>query len=138
MADIYALQGIGGTGKTETIRFILDQLRLKYPNAQVTNLRPQRRRDVAFILDGANGKKVGIESQGDPNSALQTSLQNFMNVNCDVIFCATRTSGMTVNWVNAYAVAGHQVRFVQQTIANANYSQLNRNMAAHLITLAGL
>jgi hypothetical protein len=138
MPNLYALQGVSGTGKMETIRAIYDQLVLKYPKATVTDLQPRRRRDMAFVFDSCKGMKIGIESQGDPNSGLKASLQHFIGVNCDVIFCATRTGGMTVSWVNACVSAGYQIHLVLQTIVPANYAQANRNTATSLIQGAGL
>ena len=39
---------------------------------------------------------IGIESQGDPNSRQQASLDLFLQNNCDIIVCASRTRGETV------------------------------------------
>jgi hypothetical protein len=127
MPNLYALQGVSSIGKTETIRTIYDLLVLKYPNATVTDLQPRRRKDVAVVLDSCKGMKVGIESQGDPNSGLKASLQNFIGVKCDVIFCATRTGGMTVSWVNACAAAGYQIDYVPQTVVPANHNHALTN-----------
>jgi hypothetical protein len=47
--------------------------------------------------------KVGIESQGDPNSRLFNSLDHFVKIGCKVIVCATRSRGATVEAVNSLA-----------------------------------
>ena len=41
--------------------------------------------------------KIGIKSKGDPNSGLTESLENFASQNCDIIICATRSRGDTVD-----------------------------------------
>jgi len=57
--------------------------------------------DITKIIT-VNGIKIGIESQGDPNSNLFTSLALFDKEKCDLIICATRTKGNTVNEVMKY------------------------------------
>lgn len=41
---------------------------------------------MKVIISGVKGQIVGIETQGDPNSRLQDSLEDFLNASCDVIF----------------------------------------------------
>lgn len=139
MADIFALQGPGDSGKSETIKLVYGELIRKYPSAQVQNFSPYTK-DIKVIIANINGHLVGIESQGDPNSRLKQSLHDFRSANCDIIICATRTSGMTVNWVNAYT-GQYTVHFVPQMQIRANPSrQLTSNsaMAQTIITQAGL
>ena len=45
---------------------------------------------------------LGIESQGDPNSRQQASLDLFLQKNCDIIICASRTRGETVSNVENF------------------------------------
>ena len=47
--------------------------------------------------------KVGMESQGDPNSRLFNSLDHFVKIGCKVIVCATRSRGATLEAVNSLA-----------------------------------
>ena len=112
MSDIYALQGRGNSGKSDTIDKVFTELVRKYPSASVQLLSPGTR-DINAILTNVKGHKVGIESQGDPGSRLQQSLQTFANANCTIIICATRTSGMTVSWVNSLSPA-YVVHFIPQ------------------------
>jgi hypothetical protein len=95
-------------------------------------------RDIKIIMTGVKGKKIGIESQGDPNSRLEQSLKDFVNAGCDIIFCACRTSGMTVQWINSHKPK-YTPFFINQTIvASAQQKQNNNNMAKQLINQAGL
>ncbi len=135
MSHIIALQGRASSGKTSTLVQVFKDLQAKYPAATVQLL--GGRRDIKVMLLGVNGKIVGIESQGDPNSRLKKSLSDFLEAKCDIIFCACRTSGMTVDWVTALSPK-HNVQFVQQKRTTSGHAKANSAMAASLIKLAGL
>jgi hypothetical protein len=136
MSHFVALKGKGSSGKTETIKLVFQLLQNKYPNAMVNLLTPNTI-DVKAIMV-INGHKVGIESQGDPNSHLQQSLSDFVNANCSIIICATRTYGMTVDWVNNYS-GGNQIDFIQQNYAVVDsHSMVNNQTALQIISTAGL
>ena len=136
MSDIYALQGRGNSGKSDTIIRIFNELIRKYPSAVVQQL-SSGTRDIKAILTNVKGHKVGIESQGDPGSRLQQSLRDFASANCTIIICATRTSGMTVSWVNSLAPP-YVVHFIPQTYATTNFNASNSRMALNIIAQAGL
>lgn len=135
MSHVIALQGRASSGKTSTLLQVFNDLQVKYPSSKVQIL--AGRTDVKALMRGVNGKTIGIETQGDPNSRLQESLSDFLAAKCDIIFCACRTSGMTVDWVNALS-AKHKVQFVQQSRVASGHAKANSVMAAHLIKLAGL
>ncbi|MCD6678941.1 hypothetical protein [Vibrio cholerae] len=134
MAEIFALQGIGSSGKTSTLREVFNQLRTKYPTAPIDII--NNGADITVVID-INGIKVGIESQGDPNSRLQTSLPYFVSLKCDVIFCAIRTKGMTVQWVNQCSNK-YKVQFVPKLQSSNGHAQINLQQALNLISMAGL
>ena len=136
MAHIIALQGIGSSGKTQTLIQVFGYLQAKYP-AETVQILHRGTIDIKVVLRDINGKVVGIESQGDPNSRLQHSLAEFLTLKCDVIFCACRSSGMTVNWINALSPP-HNVQFVQKLRAASNYAIANSADATALIAVAGL
>ncbi|MGN7724525.1 hypothetical protein ACTJIL_01730 [Luteimonas sp. 22616] len=135
MSHIIALQGRASSGKTSTLLQVFSDLQAKHPSAMVQIL--AGRTDLKVLMHGVNGKVVGIETQGDPNSRLKKSLSDFLAAKCDIIFCACRTSGMTVTWVNAHS-AKHKVQFVPQTSVASGQAKANAAMAAHLIKVAGL
>ncbi len=135
MNHIVALSGVGNSGKTTTINEVFTLLQSKYP-AAITNIIIQRV-DIKVIMT-INGKKVGIESQGDPNSRLEKSLACFVNANCDVIICATRTSGMTVDWVNNYK-STHKIDFISKSrVPQSQQAAQNSQSAQQIISTAGL
>lgn len=136
MSDIYALRGRGNSGKSDTIIKVFTELIRKYPSASVQQISSDSY-DEEVILTNVNGHKVGIESRGDPGSRLEQSLQRFANEKCTIIICATRTSGMTVDWVNAMSPS-YAVHFIQQAYANTNFNFHNQRTALSIIAQAGL
>jgi len=95
---IIALKGAPRVGKSETVKKAYALLKAKYPNAKI-EFEKILTTDITVILKIKN-VKIGIESQGDPNGHLVTgSLTRFVKESCQVIICATRTRGQTVEAV---------------------------------------
>lgn len=136
MASIFALQGLGSSGKTSTLIELLNLITAKYPRATVQAFHGGTR-DVKVIIFPVNGLKVGIESRGDPNSRLLQSLADFRNANCDIVICACRTSGMTVQWINAMSPPDN-VQFIPQRRSQTRQHAANVAMATRLMQLAGI
>lgn len=92
------------SGKSTSIRYVFEILSERY-KAGVHVLLPttgyNKKEDVKAIIDipQLNGDivKVGIESQGDPNSRQNQSIDDFLNAGCEIILVACRTRGKTVN-----------------------------------------
>jgi hypothetical protein len=136
MPDVFALQGPGNCGKSTTLVSLYNAVRSKYPSATVQIVH-NGTADIAVIISGVNGLVVGIESQGDPGSRLQNTLSTFVGAKCDIIFCACRTRGMTVDWVNALSPQ-YSIHFVQQNWVASNYATTNTAMGASLMQQAGI
>ena len=136
MPDLFALQGPGHCGKSDTLIRLFQAIQVKYPSATTQELRTGTN-DIAVIMSNVNGLVVGIESQGDPGSRLKKMLPIFSAAMCDIIFCACRTSGMTVGWVNALSVT-YTIHFVAQTRATNNYGTSNAATALSLMQRAGI
>ena len=77
---------------------------------------------------GINGVKIGVES-GRP----QESFDLFVSLGCEVIVCATRTTGETVNAVNA--LPGYEVVWLEQRAQSVPFEQVLSNlaMARHIV-----
>jgi hypothetical protein len=139
MAEIYVLQGPSDCGKSSTIKEIFSVLDVKYPNCIQNNYFPGQY-DIKIEMKNIKGFLVGIESQGDPNSRLQDSLNDFEKNGCDIIFCAARTRGMTVQWINSHSKKYH-INFIRQTIVGNNKSQQNQRdqtVAQNIVAQANL
>ena len=135
MGSLFALQGTSNCGKSETLNNVVKILSNKYPNADINII--INRKDKKVIFYDINGLTVGIEPQGDPNSRLEESLFDFSKESCDIIFCACRTSGMTVQWVNNLSKK-YKINFIKQKIVYNNQKKSNWDMAESLIQLSGL
>jgi ABC-type dipeptide/oligopeptide/nickel transport system ATPase component len=139
MAEIYALKGRANCGKSSTIKEIFQILDAKYPNCIKKDYYPNHY-DKKIEMQNIKGFLVGIESQADPNSRLEKSLNDFEQDGCDIIFCATRTRGMTVQWVKSHSKKYH-INFIKQTIVGNDkqqQSQRNQKVAQTIISKAGL
>lgn len=136
MPHLFALQGRGNCGKSDTLIRLFYAIQAKYPSATIQALHSGTQ-DITVIMRGVNGLVVGIESQGDPNSRLQQSLPTFAVANCDIIFCACRTSGMTAGWVNALATT-YSIQFIAQTVVATNHGLTNAATALSLMHRAGI
>jgi acid phosphatase class B len=91
-------------------------------------------------MQSIKGFLVGIESQEDPNSRLGDSLNDFENNGCEIIFCASRTRGMTVQWINSHSQKYH-INFIQKAVFGNNKQQQNQKnqiVAQNVINKAGL
>ncbi|MBS9777223.1 MAG: hypothetical protein KGV50_00535 [Gammaproteobacteria bacterium] len=112
-------------GKTATLHAVANTLREAYPNLKsITshNFQPNSNRDFRFIAD-INGIIVGIESKGDPGTKLKERLTDLVEkYKCDIIFCATRTSGKTVD-----AVEEISKEFDYDVIWTSTYQEGNNN-----------
>jgi len=97
---IFAIKGISNTGKTSTIKTVYELLKEKYPTATINTIHNCSDINIIITIDEIS---IGIESQGDPNSRLENSLKIFIEHKCKIIICATRTRGMTCEWVNTYS-----------------------------------
>lgn len=136
MANIFALRGAGSSGKSSTLIDLLNQITSKYPSAIVQNFH-ESAQDVKVIISPIQGLRIGIESQGDPNSRLEKSLADFRTANCDIVFCACRTRGMTVMWINAMSPPDN-VQFIQQTYSRHDHQAVNSAVATNLMKMAGI
>lgn len=99
MKKIYAIRGVQKTGKSESIKMFYNKLKAKYTNLEISDkYTPIYDGDISVVVE-INGKIIAIESQGDPNSRILDSLPIFAAIPADIIICATRTRGATVDVV---------------------------------------
>lgn len=135
--SVIAIYGQAGRGKSATIREVANQLMNAFPihSLQIIN----DGGDITYIIE-INGVKIGIESQGDPNSRQLRSLADFVAVSCDIIICACRTSGMTKDAV-ADLHRNHQYEIIWTTNHHSwqkNQDQLHLISASEILELIKL
>lgn len=90
----------GNWGKTNTLLKVIDLLKRKTPPIVEEHIGEVDKYAV-FELDG---KTIVINTQGDPDSYQKVGLQRAINDDADIIVCASRTKGSTVETI--YEIAG--------------------------------
>lgn len=130
MKTIIALRGAGNRGKSTTLGLLIKMIKAEYPLAVID--------ETLFKIDATviltiNKIKVGIETQGDPNSRLGASLKRFVESKCKVIICASRSYGGTVTLVQAAASTGYHLKWVDKNkVEPREHGRANADMAAEL------
>ena len=103
MKTVICIRGTKHIGKTTLIHTVFDMLNLaETPPLQMWG------NDMLAILN-MQGKTVGFASMGDPGSNQKTCLQQLVESGCEVILCASRTKGNTVNAVDNLATHGYRI-----------------------------
>lgn len=140
MGTIIAVRHVGGKGKSETIREFSNLLLTTYPSHTVINSNTFNVSlpDISMVVL-INGKKIGIESCGDPYTNLTERLDKLAKQhNCDIIICATRTRRETVNAVNVlssiYQVIWTSTYDTLQSLPITQQS-LNQLKAKHILDI---
>ena len=131
MKKAIALKGKSKIGKSQTIRTVDELLRAKLPTAEVEH-EHRTRVELRGVLS-INGVKIGVESTGENIGRMQSSFDLFVSLGCEVIICATRTTGKTVNAVNT--LEGYEVVWLEQRAQSAPFEQVLSNlaMARHIV-----
>jgi hypothetical protein len=131
MKTLLALRGAGSRGKSASLCMLIKMIRAAYPDASFDEKRFKV--DVTLVVT-INGRKIGIETQGDPNSRLTKSLKHFIEIQCKVIACACRSFGQTVEAVTAAEASGYRVEWFEKAkIGNAQDQDVaNRAVAREL------
>lgn len=130
MKEIIALKGRKNCGKTQTVKKVFAFLKEKYDTDAEKII--DEGNDITVIIR-INGIRIGIESQGDPNSRLKNSLLLFDNEKCQIMICACRTSGMTVRWINSYSE--YKKIWIKQKYCNEDEQKSNNDSKASQILM---
>lgn len=134
--SVFAIWGHEKQGKSETVKKIAKEIIKTFPMSTTFPAKINFSSDIKIII-AIEKLKIGIESQGDPNSRLFSSLESFASENCDIIVCSTRTSGATVDAVIELGSA-HSYEIVWTTNYRSNeknQSTLNDISAKQIFSL---
>jgi hypothetical protein len=137
MANIYTLQGAHDSGKTSSLIQLFSDIKTNYPNAQIETLHNNGAMDIKVILRNINGKTIAIGSHGDKLEHLKENVDGFLAAKCDIIFCACRSKGATLTYIQSLSVF-HSVKFVSKSRALVNFGVANSATSTLLMQLAGL
>lgn len=108
---VIANWGIAKQGKSTTIKRLTQLILLNYPHAITSITQIDYSKDIKLIIS-IGSAVIGIESTGDPDSRLKSSIDEFVLLGCNIIICATRTSGQTVNDVSDLNKLGYEIIWV--------------------------
>jgi hypothetical protein len=96
---VIANRAVGDWGKSTSLKQVYETLKVKYPNmTPKTTLINDG--DIKAIFTIGN-IKIGFETQGDPYSRIFQSIDDFVNESCDLIICACRTRGATIEKIRS-------------------------------------
>lgn len=131
---IFALKSSGNAGKTTSIKLLPGLLQEKYPRCVVVKTYfGGAYRDIKLIIE-IGQIKIGIESQGDPNSRLCKTLAEFVAQKCDIIICATRMWGQTVDCVNSHLKL-YEIEFIDKDKESNESKQDESNRSYAMVLL---
>lgn len=116
MKTVLVQKGVEDAGKSTTIRLLYKMLTGAHPDAEISDIKLGKppflnKTDIRAVIT-IGEFRIGVESQGDPwckLKRLDKSLAVFVELECDVIVCATRTSGGTVLGVKCLEDEGYQI-----------------------------
>jgi hypothetical protein len=117
MAILIVVAGIGNSGKTKSIK--------DFALANLTDLPSPTGVEISYagpLTKNLNQYTIGIRSAGDTKALIVGAIQFFTKNNCDLMVCATKSRGVTVNTINAYITANpsltvHRIQTQSFTIA---------------------
>lgn len=92
------MQGKANIGKTHTLRKVYEKL-----NSHEKTILEQPNDDIYATIKMGDFL-IGITTQGDPMSGLKERLNELMQKSCDIIVCASRSKGNTVEDVENSAL----------------------------------
>ena len=124
MKTLIALRGAGNRGKSTTLKAVIELVKAAYPSATFEETRYTVDVTIVIVIGRI---KVGIETQGDPNSRLGQSLKIFIEVGCKVIVCASRSYGRTVVIVTETNASGYQINWVKKASVEESARQAAAN-----------
>ena len=138
---IITIYGRKNEGKSETIKNVCKMILLNFPKAtKFPNTDIDYHNDILIVIQ-IGEIKIGIESEGDPESRMLNENESIedlaKNHKCDIILCASRTSGDTVNRIDKIANQYDYGTIWKSSYyaPNYNYTVINRIAAEEIINL---
>ena len=138
---IIAVHGRAAEGKSETIKKVCEIILRDFPNA-IPSKTPNYSGDILLTIQ-LDKIKIGFESQGDPNSRMiyDDTIKKLADKElskelggCDIIICATRTGGMTVQKVDKIAnIYGYHTLWISSFFSPKLNHRILNNLAANNI-----
>ena len=132
MKAIICMQGKADIGKTQTLREVYELL-----DSQEKNILEQQNDDICATVQ-MDDFLIGISTQGDPLSSQDEWILNLVHKSCDIIVCASRTKGTTVEFVKNCALQNDYSLIWSSpfVVENEKFSKIcHKLMASSIINL---
>lgn len=134
---IFALWGIGDSGKTTTISLVYHHFRQQGATViyrgDPTRHRQKAVREIKGAVLEIDGVLVGFATPGDRPDILQPLLDTLIERGCIIIVCATHTRGGTVEVVRELERQGFRVEWIKKACQQADHDDGNRKKANEII-----
>lgn len=130
---VIANKGIRSQGKSSSIKKIFDKLQSKYPNEVITC---KKGKEIKATLK-INNIMIGIESEGDPDSRIFDSLDDFVEDSCDIIVVACRTKGGTCEKVRSLENEDYEIKWLsnERSMDKSKHDELNDQYAEKIFNM---
>lgn len=141
---IICLQGKHDSGKTKTLKKVCKIILEKYKTNKMSDCKTLfedcYKYDFVKVINNVKGKKIGINTKGDEWHWLERWNKELAEQGCDIIICACRSRGKTVEQVKKMKRKGYLVEFVvkERESVEAIFPQANLESANELLKKAGL
>lgn len=99
---VIADRGCGGIGKSTAIKSVYSLLKSEGYKLELEEWQGWDESGDIKAIFNIDGVKVGIESQGDPDSKMEKTIDSFIEEGCEIIVTACRTKGDTYTKVRDY------------------------------------
>ncbi len=134
---IFALWGIGDSGKTTTISLVYNLFRQQGATViyggDTTRHREKGAREIRGAVLQIDGVLVGFATPGDRPDILLPLLEALIERGCIIIVCATHTRGGTVEVVRELGQQGFQVEWIEKACQQVDHDDGNRKKANEII-----
>ena len=114
MPIIIKLRGIGNSGKTTTLKLLIQELINQGAKQLARGAIVDSPGDEAAELE-FNGKKIGIITAGDYPQYYRDGL-DMLNNDCGILVFACRTSGKTTDWIDSDYANDMRITFEKMAI----------------------
>jgi hypothetical protein len=104
MKTIFILWNRAGKGKSSTIKELAKLFIAKFSSCEIlfSSENFPNTPDIRLVIK-IDDKITAFESMGDPNSGLETRLNQISDYNCNIIFVTSRTRGETVQAIHKFS-----------------------------------
>jgi hypothetical protein len=134
MKKIIALRGLSHSGKTTSIKAALDRLKTN-PSVVVVDIIKDGR-DVIIVVK-INGMIIVFGSAGDTEAVWNAMRRKIASIDWDVLVCATKSKGKTVEIVEDLA-RGHSLVWIPTHLVLENVEAANADTTEKILSNIGV